>query len=378
QFLERSLAHDEPTLLRRLKKHVWAGALSGLAIALAVGFALVFAVWVLKKDVLGGASEMWETGFECFALVLQTYLAVKLMTFSGTSSITQKWESKISHHLRESQGTLFNRGGGSNGSVNAAGAHTVVIPAESVDPDEIDANAASALIPSSDAASITPSTTATTFEYPFVILAFSVVLREGLESVIYLTGISAGEHPSAIALPGLIGIAGAITVGVMIHRFSANIELKSLMMISVTMMLVLSAGLASSVAGEVEEYVFEEVWGIDDGTTPVLWDVSFCCDEKTVPTFQVITSTVAVLSAMVGYRARPTVATMGTYIFYWIIVAVWTAIARASNLRRARGVAAQKKLAELQAQAEEEGRVVDLLAGNVAEPVETTPLLGRH
>jgi hypothetical protein len=37
------------------------------------------------------------------------------------------------------------------------------------------------------------------------------------------------------------------------------------------MMLVLSAGLLASVTSEVEEYIYEEILGIDNGSTPIVW-----------------------------------------------------------------------------------------------------------
>ncbi|KAJ3085232.1 high-affinity iron permease [Physocladia obscura] len=82
---------------------------------------------------------------------------------------------------------------------------------------------------------------------------------------------------------------------------------------STIMMLVLSASLVSEIAGEVEEYIYEEIFDIDDGSTPVLWDLSGCCSEKKVPFFQV-------LNALVGWKARPTVATFGSYIMYWVVI----------------------------------------------------------
>ncbi|KAJ1565807.1 high-affinity iron permease, partial [Cladochytrium tenue] len=332
-------AASQRQLLMRLRRHVWIGALAGLAVAVLVGLGLIFALWYFKSDILvGRAGELSEAGFELFAVVLQTFLAVKLITYtakhgaSSSSAMTAKWQKKIDRHMvhaAEQAGVV-----GTTSSQSAAAVD---------DGDDLEDRASS-------------------FEYPFVILAFTVVLREGLESVIYLTGISAGEHPSALALPGLLGILSAILVGVAIHRFSAAVPLGALMQVSVTMMLVLSAGLLSSVAAEVEEAVYEDLLGIDDGSTPVLWDLKFCCDENSVPAFQV-------LSALIGWRARPTVATFGSWLVYWAVVAalVLPGHARASRDSAAAAAKLVDEEAALAAAGSDASPTPDLVFVDVAE-----------
>ncbi|TPX35996.1 hypothetical protein SmJEL517_g01854 [Synchytrium microbalum] len=51
------------------------------------------------------------------------------------------------------------------------------------------------------------------------------------------------------------------------------------------------------------------------GSTPLLWDVSGCCNENSNGFFQV-------LSSLTGWRARPTALTTGVYFGYWVIVAL--------------------------------------------------------
>lgn len=49
------------------------------------------------------------------------------------------------------------------------------------------------------------------------LLAFSNTLREGLESVVFLTGVSAGTDPRSIPLAGIVGIILGILVGVALY-----------------------------------------------------------------------------------------------------------------------------------------------------------------
>ncbi|KAJ3198968.1 high-affinity iron permease, partial [Dinochytrium kinnereticum] len=171
-----------------------------MALAMVLGYAAVLAVWMLKRDVIEAVSEIWEAGFEFIAVVLQTYLAVKFLSFSGTSFVTAKWERKVNQHIH------------------------------------LD--------------STSPSSTPSMKTYTFALLAFTAVLREGLECVVYLTGVNGGDHPLSLVLPGLLGVSGSLLTGILIYRFSARLELKSLMLASSILMLVLSATLASDVASK--------------------------------------------------------------------------------------------------------------------------------
>lgn len=49
------------------------------------------------------------------------------------------------------------------------------------------------------------------------ILAFTTTLREGLEAVIFIAGVSAGLPVSSIPIPAVVGIIMGITVGVILY-----------------------------------------------------------------------------------------------------------------------------------------------------------------
>ena len=49
------------------------------------------------------------------------------------------------------------------------------------------------------------------------LLAFSTTLREGIESVIFLTGVSAGIDPRSIPIAGIVGIMLGLAVGIILY-----------------------------------------------------------------------------------------------------------------------------------------------------------------
>lgn len=49
------------------------------------------------------------------------------------------------------------------------------------------------------------------------ILAFTTTLREGLEAVVFIAGVSAGLPVSSIPIPAVVGIIMGIIVGVVLY-----------------------------------------------------------------------------------------------------------------------------------------------------------------
>jgi high-affinity iron transporter len=49
------------------------------------------------------------------------------------------------------------------------------------------------------------------------LMAFTTTLREGLESVVFLAGVSAGVDPRSIPIAGIVGIILGIIVGVILY-----------------------------------------------------------------------------------------------------------------------------------------------------------------
>jgi hypothetical protein len=84
-------------------------------------------------------------------------------------------------------------------------------------------------------------------------LALTIVIREGLESVVFLTGIGQGQVV-ALILPGILGVLVGLIVGWFIYRSAATFPLNKFLLISAVFLLFIAAGLAAGAAREFEEY----------------------------------------------------------------------------------------------------------------------------
>lgn len=258
QFVNKLMI--QPQLLAKLKKQIWLGAISGFIVSIIFGIIVTVVFYSLGKNLFTGKTKaLYEGVLLVIAVIMITFVALKMLK---VDSLMQKWQAKtkdvISKELDSSNGDLSQFGSG----------------------------------------------------WGLFIIVFSVVVREGFEAIIFVAGVGKGE-PSSLILPAILGSLLASVFGFLLYRGGGLLKLHVFFKASCAFLLIIAAGLSAYAAHELEEYVYMV---IDNGLeeTPVLWDISDCCSHKTVPFFQIA-------NLLVGYRSKATVATVTTYISYWII-----------------------------------------------------------
>ena len=99
-------------------------------------------------------------------------------------------------------------------------------------------------------------------------LAFVVVVREGIETVLFLFGASRGAEPGAVLWGGLLGLALAAGIGYAGYRGSRRLNLPLFFNITGVLLILFAAGLLAHGIHEFQEagvfpVVREEVWNIN-------------------------------------------------------------------------------------------------------------------
>jgi high-affinity iron transporter len=134
------------------------------------------------------------------------------------------------------------------------------------------------------------------------LLVFFAVVREGVELALLLFA-APGEGK---LLGGLLGIAGAIGIGVLIYAFGRRVDLRTFFKVTTVLLVVFAAGLVSHAAHE-----FAEAGLLAGIEGPVFWSTKAILPEDD--------GLGAVLRSLFGYADSPHAIEVVTYIGYFVV-----------------------------------------------------------
>lgn len=145
-------------------------------------------------------------------------------------------------------------------------------------------------------------------------LSFFAVLREGIETALFLSASAFADDAFSTLIGSLIGLVGAIAAGYAIYAMSVRLNLRRVFDVTSLLLLVFSAGLFAHAAHEFQEIgwlpvMTETAWN----TSSFLGNGSFLG---------------ALLRSLVGYNAQPSILEVVSYVFYWVVLLIgirwWT------------------------------------------------------
>jgi high-affinity iron transporter len=100
-----------------------------------------------------------------------------------------------------------------------------------------------------------------------VSLVFVMVLREGVETALFMFGITRTSEPLQVALGAALGVAGAVALGYAVYAGGKRIDLGTFFKVTGVFLILVAAGLLAHGVAEFEEA------GLLPALMP-LWDVS--------------------------------------------------------------------------------------------------------
>jgi high-affinity iron transporter len=153
------------------------------------------------------------------------------------------------------------------------------------------------------------------------LLVFFAVVREGVELALLLFA-APGEGK---LLGTILGLAGAVAIGVLIYAFGRRVDLRTFFRITTIFLVLFAAGLFAHAAHE-----FAEAGLLAGIEGPQLWSTAAAMPEDE--------GLGAVLRALIGYADSPHLIEVVAYVGYYVI---WWALSRTSLARAP--IAAPKK-----------------------------------
>ncbi len=136
-----------------------------------------------------------------------------------------------------------------------------------------------------------------------VILAFIVVVREGIETVLFLFAATrVAESPLLFTVGGFLGLAIAIVIGYSIYKGSSKLNLRTFFNVTSLVLIFFAAGL---LAYGIHEFIEA---GIIPPLVEHVWDINHILSEKS--TFGLF------LKAILGYNANPSLIEIIAYPLY--------------------------------------------------------------
>lgn len=140
------------------------------------------------------------------------------------------------------------------------------------------------------------------------LLAFVAVVREGIETVLFLTAAAFSATPAQTLVGAVLGLVMAVVLGWLVFAVGKSLNLRTFFQVTGVLLLFFAAGLAAHGVHEFQEA----------GVLPVVvehvWDINHVLDENApLGSF---------LQALFGYNGNPSLLEVVSYLLYLAVVGV--------------------------------------------------------
>ncbi|KAK9320393.1 iron permease FTR1 family-domain-containing protein [Lipomyces orientalis] len=272
-FLAQGIGNADGDLAvyRKLVRQVWFGSLLGFSICLVVGGICIDAWYRFGKDVWSASEDIWEGVFCIIAGLIISYMGLAMLRLNKMKG---KWRQKIANALAETDGR----------------------------------------------------TTISSFssKYAMAILPFVTVLRESVEAIVFIGGVTLSASPKAVPLSALAGILCGSAVGYSIYQGGNHMRIQIFLIISTCFLYLVAAGLMSRAVWYFENYNWSQLVGGDVaevGSGPGSYDIRKsvwhvnCCN----PLFD---GGWMIFNALFGWQNSGTYGSVLMYNLYWVAVII--------------------------------------------------------
>ncbi|KAI0968017.1 iron permease FTR1/Fip1/EfeU [Xylaria arbuscula] len=169
-------------------------------------------------------------------------------------------------------------------------------------------------------------------KYAMFVLPFITVLREGIEAIVFIAGVSFSAPATAVPLPVVVGLIVGIIVGYVLYRGGTTTRLQYFLVVSTCLLYLVGAGLFSRAVWYLEAQQWNNVVGSDAaelGTGPgsydidkSVWHVNCCSPELNGG------GGWGIFNAILGWTNSATYGSVIAYNLYWVAIVIALGVMR--------------------------------------------------
>ncbi|OTA91693.1 hypothetical protein M434DRAFT_338941 [Hypoxylon sp. CO27-5] len=280
-FLKQTLdgPNRDVKVYKALVKQVWFGVGLGFFLCLVVAGGLIGAFYTLGKD----KWESNEYNYEgAFALVASIIISIVGAALLRVGKMQEKWRVKLAKAMEAPLLTKNNRSGWFKHFAE---------------------------------------------KYAMFVLPFITVLREGIEAIVFVAGVSFSAPATAVPLPVVVGLAAGGIVGYILYKGGAGAKLQYFLIASTCLLYLVGAGLFSRSVWYFENQQWNNVIGGDAaelGDGPGSYDIDKsvwhvnCCS----PELNGGEGGWGIFNAILGWTNSATYGSVISYNVYWIAIMI--------------------------------------------------------
>lgn len=137
-------------------------------------------------------------------------------------------------------------------------------------------------------------------------LAFVAVVREGIETVLFLTAAAFSATPAQTLFGGALGLSIAVVLGWLIFAIGKQLDVRAFFRVTGALLILVAAGLLAHGVHELQEAALLPIF------VEHVWDVNHILNEDgTVGTF---------VKALFGYNGNPSLLETLSYVAYFLVI----------------------------------------------------------
>lgn len=287
-FLRQTLAGpDTAVTYKKLVRQVWLGTALGLLLCLIIGGALIGVFYTVGTNKWELSENNYEGAFCLIASVIITVVGAALLRIG---KLQEKWRVKLAASLEKPVVVKGEQEGRWKGLKRFMEKYAM-------------------------------------FALPFV-----TVLREGIEAVVFVAGVSFSAPAKSVPLPVVVGLLVGALVGYLLYRGGSTARLQIFLVASTCLLYLVAAGLFSRAVWAFEAQRWSEAIGGDAaeiGNGPGSYDIGAsvwhvnCCSP-------ILNGGGGwgFFKALLGWTNSATYGSVISYNVYWIFVILWFLVMR--------------------------------------------------